>query len=196
MAVMSSLPQAKCSRQIRNAQLASMGCESLSTYQTPIEADHVRMELVEPDPFVHEKFEARVWRVYDHGYYRTLEYERLDNGEHGRARIFSDGPPEWGIIALVVTRRVRPTGSHADSIEERMSQAEVLKDHRRALREEQPWRPASTYDMSEREVSLPRVLLMLPEPEPCPNCHAMCVAIPRQGWPCLACRSVDEGEVE
>jgi hypothetical protein len=96
------------SRQVRNRQCRDMGIPAPGYHYSAAEkGDEVQIQNVEPRPFRHERFLARICAVIDHGHYAVVEYERVDTGEHGTVRVFRSGPPDWGTIEFRLIRRVR-----------------------------------------------------------------------------------------
>jgi len=96
-------------RQVMNRQCREMGLLPIDSYQPFVgPEDEVQITELRSEPRVHARqFSAVVLGVDDHGHYRLVHYRQTDSGTVGVARVNSDGvPPDWGVIAMRVTRRV------------------------------------------------------------------------------------------
>ena len=156
------------SRQVRNGQLRAIGVAPSASYHSRVgPGDEVIVQDVQEEPFRAERFEARVTGVVEHGHYRLVSYERMDGGGPGVARVFADGPPDWGVIEFRIIKRVhRPPSARRGRGGGMLSHAE-------------------------------NPLVRLAKPEQCPTCGCICLWIPRMGWPCLECRIVnDDADLE
>jgi len=95
-------------RQIINRQCRDIGLRPTDAYNPDVGLqDEVEIEEVEQEPEFHAaKFQATIHGLEDHGHYRIVVYQRAD-GHRGTARVNSNGvPPDWGVVAIKITRRV------------------------------------------------------------------------------------------
>jgi len=102
-------------RQVINRQCREMGLLPMDSYQPKVGIDDeiVIMEVHREPEFRVNHFHGVVVGVMEHGHYRDVYYER-DDGFVGVARVNTNGvPPDWGVIALRVTRRVHYVLPHS-----------------------------------------------------------------------------------